>query len=265
MLDRITPILLTRDEEDNIGRTLAQLTWASEVIIVDSLSTDATVRIARTFPNVRVLERAFDNLAAQWDFGIAHATSEWVLTLDADYFIPAALRDELAALQPPDDVAAYEASFRYAVNGKPLRATLYTPRLVLLRRGRVEHYMDGHAQRVRVDGRIAALRERIIHDDRKSFARFVARQRKYMQQESEKLRTADPRTLNTVARVRKLRVIAPLVILPYVLLRKGLILDGRAGLRYAFERFVAECMLSRALFRPARSSSRPSPADPSSS
>ena len=119
-----------------------------------------------------------------------------------------------------------------------------TPRAVLLRRDRSAFYMDGHTQRVRVDGPVVPLRERIIHDDRKSLRNFLARQRRYMRDEAAKLRTADPRTLNAAARVRRLRVVAPIVVVPYLLFAKGLILDGRAGLRYVLERFLAEAVLS---------------------
>ena len=189
MLDRITPLILTRDEEANIGRTLAQLSWAREVVVLDSMSGDATVEIARRFPNVRLVQRAFDSHAAQWAFGVAHVSSEWVLTLDADYFVSNAFAGELARLDPPPDLAAYSAAFIYAVDGRPLRAALYTPRAVLLRQGAFEIWQDGHTQRVRVNGRVERLRERIIHDDRKDLRRFLARQKSYMRQEAAKLRS----------------------------------------------------------------------------
>lgn len=249
MLDQITPLILTRDEEPNIGRTLAQLAWARDVVVVDSFSTDATLAIARGFPNVRVFQRELDSLAGQSNYGLAQVRTPWVLLLDADYFVPAAFVDELRALQPPPGVRAYVAPFTYAVDGKPLRATLYPPRVVLLHRDHAKVWQDGHAHRVLVDGETGTLRSRIIHDDRKSFARFIARQRVYMRQEAEKLRTADPRTLNLAARIRKLIVVAPFAVALHALFVKGLILDGRAGLAYAWERFVAELILSRELLR----------------
>ena len=55
MLDDITPLVLTRDEAPNIARTLGQLRWARDVVVLDSGSVDDTVSIARTFPNVRVV------------------------------------------------------------------------------------------------------------------------------------------------------------------------------------------------------------------
>jgi hypothetical protein len=53
-------------------------------------------------------------------------------------------------------------------------------------------------------------------------------------------------------RIRKLRVVAPLTTLFYTLIAKRALLDGRAGWRYAFERFLAEGMLSIELFRSSR-------------
>lgn len=249
MLERITPLILTRDEEANIGRTLGQLAWAREVVLVDSFSNDRTAEIARSFPNVRVVERSFDTHALQWAYGVSLVTTEWTLTLDADYFVPAAFTRELETLVPNEDVAAYEATFVYAVGGRPLRASLYPPRPVLLRRGRFEIWQDGHTQRVRVDGPIAALRTPIVHDDRKSLRRFVQRQRVYMRQEAAKLRAAGFLSLNTLGRVRKLRIIAPFAAFAYTLFVKRTLLDGRAGLHYAFERFLAEAILSLELFR----------------
>jgi len=251
MLDRITPVILTRDEEANIGRTLGQLAWAREVVVVDSLSSDNTTAIARRFANVRVIPRPFDSHDRQWTFGVQQATTPWVLTLDADYFVSEAFTAELASLQPPPDLAGYEAAFIYAIHGRRLHSALYPPRAVLLRRGAFEFWQDGHTQRVRVAGRVERLRTPLIHDDRKDLRRFIERQRKYMRQEAAKLRAAPWRALPMRGRIRKLRVIAPFATLFYTLIVKRALLDGRAGWRYAFERFLAECMLSAALFRNA--------------
>ena len=252
MLDQITPVILTRDEEPNLARTLAQLEWASDIVVVDSFSTDATLDIARRFPNVRVFQREIDTLAGQSNFGIQQARTPWILLMDADYFLPDALRDELRALQPPANVHAWRAAFRYAVNGRPLRASLYPPRIVLLHREHAKVWQDGHAHRVLADGEVADLETKILHDDRKSFSRFIARQKHYMRQEAEKLRSADPRTLNLASRVRRLIVVAPVAVLFHTLLVKGLVLDGMPGLHYAWERFVAELILSRELLRTRR-------------
>lgn len=252
MLDQITPLILTRDEEANIERTLGQLEWAPEVLVVDSHSTDATVELAQSFPNVRVVERVFDTMAAQSTFGVDQATTPWIMLLDADYYVTDDLIREIAALQPPDDVDAYIVPFLYAIDGHRLRATLYPPRIVLFRRGRTAIVQDGHTPRFQPQGRVLTLRAPIVHDDRKPFGRFIQRQRTYMRQEAEKLRTADPRTLNTAARIRKLRVVAPFAVFVHTLFVKRLFLDGFHGLRYVLERVIAEMILSWELMRGRR-------------
>jgi len=245
----VTPLILTRDEEPNIERTLGQLAWAEDVVVVDSGSTDGTLEIARRFPNVRVVQRELDSLAEQSNYGIQQTRTPWILLLDADYFVPGAFADELRALEPPPDVRAYRAAFTYAVGGRPLRTSLYPPRIVLLSRLHTSVWQDGHAHRVHADGAVADLTTRIAHDDRKSFARFVERQKRYMRQEAQKLREVDLRALSLAGRVRKLIVIAPFAVLFHTLFVQGLVLDGMAGLRYTWERLVAELILSRELLR----------------
>lgn len=248
MLDQITPVVLTRDEEANIVRTLSQLTWAREVIVVDSYSTDRTVARASDFPNVRVVQRAFDEHARQWMFGLEQIATPWVMALDADYFVPSELRDEISALQP-DRYAGYRARFRYAVEGRLLRATLYPPRVVLSSAAHTTFWQDGHTQRILVTGPVGELQVPIIHDDRKTFRSFVERQRRYAVEEAHKLRSTRFRDLPTSGRARKAVLIAPPAVLLYTLFGKGLFLDGASGVRYAIERFVAEALISRELLR----------------
>src|SRR5690242_8184654 len=127
MLADITPVILTYNEAPNIARSLERLGWAREVVIVDSGSTDETLAIARRFANVRLIHRPFDTHALQWRFatGDTGVSSGWILRLDADYMVEAALRDEIAGLSPAGDTAAYQIAFTYCVHGKPLRASLY--------------------------------------------------------------------------------------------------------------------------------------------
>ena len=65
MLSDITPVILTYNEEPNLGRTLESLRWAPRVVVVDSGSTDATRAIAERFSNVAWFERRFDDFARQ--------------------------------------------------------------------------------------------------------------------------------------------------------------------------------------------------------
>ncbi len=246
----IAGLVLTFNEAPNIARTLAQLAWLPEIVVVDSGSTDGTPVIAAAFPNVRVVTRPFTTHDEQWNFGLQHTglTAEWVLALDADYVLTDALASEIAALQPGADIAGYEATFRYCVNGRPLRGAAYPPVTVLYRRALGRYHQDGHTQRVQVNGPIGRLREPIHHDDRKPLTHWLWSQARYMALEAEKLAAGGE--LGPVDRVRQWIVIAPPAMFVYCYLVRGGILDGRAGLLYALQRATAEAILS--LFLVAR-------------
>src|SRR6266404_4180743 len=122
MLSDITLLILTYNEAPNIGRTLAQLRWAEEIVVVDSYSDDETVEIVRSFSNTRLVQRAFDNHGAQWSFGLTETgiSTDWVLALDADYFLTRELTAELRSLRPEATTAGYRAMFTYCIEGRPL-------------------------------------------------------------------------------------------------------------------------------------------------
>lgn len=249
MLNHITPLILTYNEAPNLGRTLERLSWARDIVVVDSLSTDDTRAIAARHPSVRVFERAFTTHAEQWNFGIEQTgiTTDWVLALDADFVLTEDAIREIGALSPPQDVDGYRASFTYCIDGKPLRSAVYPPVTVLYRRTRATYQQDGHTQRVHVAGAVTGLSSRILHDDRKSLARWIGSQVTYMRLEAEKLATTPASSLGLVDRIRRWIIVAPPVIFLHCLLVRGGILEGWAGLYYALQRAAAELILSLSL------------------
>jgi hypothetical protein len=251
VLADITPVILTYNEAPNIGRSLERLTWARQVVIVDSGSTDETLAIAARYPNARAVHRPFDSLAQQWTFAVDHTGVEtgWILRLDADYMVEPAFRDEVAALQPAAEVAAYDAPFTYCIEGRPLRGSLYPIKPVLFRRGRVSFVQDGHTERMQVGGAVRRLRSRLMHDDRKSLERWLQSQARYQQAEADKLATLPWSELSWPDRVRRTRVLGPPAAAVHCLIVKGLIFDGPAGLFYATQRVIAELILSLHLLR----------------
>src|SRR5271165_4085026 len=100
-------MILTFNEEANIGRTLDKLTWAQKILIIDSGSTDHTLEIVGRYPQTVVIQRDFDTAALQCNFGLSHVKSEWVLSLDADYVLSDELISEIAALRPSNSVRGF--------------------------------------------------------------------------------------------------------------------------------------------------------------
>ena len=240
----ITPLVISYNEAPNIGRTLARLAWARRIVLIDSGNTDETLAIAAQWPQVEVIHRPFDSFAEQCNFGLAQVTSEWVLSLDADYELSKVLEAELADLAPADDVQGYRARFVYCIGGRRLRGTLYPPRVVLYRTAAGRYANEGHGHRLRIEGRIEPLRHPIYHDDRKPLSRWLDSQRRYARAEAEHLLSAPRDQLSTNDRIRLTGWLAPILVLPYVLVAKGCLLDGRAGWFYALQRLLAEVVIA---------------------
>jgi len=244
MLEKITPLILTYNEASNINRTLQHLTWAKKIIIIDSFSTDKTLEIIKSYPTVEVFQRKFDSFAVQCNYGLGKITSEWVLSLDADYVLTDELISEIKSLQNSSDINSYSVIFKYCVFGKPLRGTLLPPRKVLYKREKATYQDDGHAHRVNVEGKSATLSSYIHHDDHKPLSRWLWAQDRYMIIEVKKLTYTTENELSLGDKIRKQKIIAPFVILFYCLVLKGGILDGWHGWYYAFQRVLAEVLLS---------------------
>lgn len=240
----ITPLILTWNEEPNLRRCLERLTWAAQVLIIDSGSTDGTADIARQFPNVRLVVRAFDDHTTQWNFGVEAVETNWVLALDADYVLSPEFEKELAATISDTSHDAFFASFRYLVAGRPLRSCLYPPRAVLFRKDRCRYRKDGHTQLLEIAGSSAMLSARIDHDDRKPLSRWLAAQDKYAKLEAEKLLSLPAERLHFNDRVRRTMILGPVLVFFYTLLVRGVILDGWHGWFYVLQRTLAEIMLS---------------------
>jgi glycosyltransferase involved in cell wall biosynthesis len=249
MLDQITPVILTLDEEANLQQTLTAVQWAHRVVVVDGGSTDGSVTIAKRFPNVEMVTRRFDSHAEQWNFAIGLAKTEWVIALDADYIVPPELVAELQQLRPQPIVTAYRASFTYVVLGRPLRGSLYPAKPVLFRRQRARYIQDGHTQQLAVDGEIEDLHHHLLHDDRKPFDRWLQSQWRYARLEADKLLRSETKNLSPADRLRKAMLPAPFLAPLFALFFRKTILDGWPGVHYALQRAIAEALLSLCLIQ----------------
>jgi glycosyltransferase involved in cell wall biosynthesis len=243
-INGITPVIITFNEAPNISRTLNKLGWARRIVVVDSGSDDGTLEILARYPQVALFKRTFDNFADQCNFGLAQVQTEWALSLDADYELSDSLVQELLNLGEEAGVAGYRASFVYRIYGRPLRGTLYPPRVVLYRVKNARYVNEGHGHKVIISGNVRSLNGAIYHDDRKPLSRWFASQQGYARLEADYLLKADEDTLSASDRLRRMAWPAPIVIFFYVLVVKGCLLDGWPGWFYALQRGVVECMIA---------------------
>jgi glycosyltransferase involved in cell wall biosynthesis len=154
MIKDITPVVITYNEEANVARTLDRLTWAQRIVVIDSGSTDETPNIIRSYRQVKLFHKQFEDFASQCNFGMAQVDTPWVLSLDADYELSDELVAELHDLKPDTAARGFRARFFvYRIFGRPLRGTLYAPRTTLDRKDGSFYRNEGHGHRVIVGAR----------------------------------------------------------------------------------------------------------------
>lgn len=241
----ITPVILTYNEEPNIEATLASLAWAPRIVVVDSGSADRTAEIARSFANVAWCERAFDSHRAQWSYAV-HGTAvdtHYILALDADMRPGAGFADELARFTERPGQAGI-VPFEYRVQGRPLLGSIYPAQIRVFTREHVRIEQRGHTQVFTSTAPLYRFAAKLIHEDRKPFARWVANQLQYAALEAERINNTHSQSLRD--RLRR-SGISPAIWGGYAYLRAGGPLKGRSARAYAQERMVFEAMLARML------------------
>jgi glycosyltransferase involved in cell wall biosynthesis len=258
----VSVLVLTLNEEINIGACLESLAWCDDLVVLDSLSTDRTRAVAEE-RGARVVTRAFDNWSAHQNWAVANIEFRhpWVLYFDADERCPPELRDEVQERARAD---APEAAFRVRRKdffmGRWLRhAQLYPTWLVRLFRPQQIRYERLVNPVAVVTGSTGELRGHIIHYPfSHGVSHWIARHNRYSDMEAIEAEKARRRTggggmlwsRDPNERRRALKDIffrlpaRPLVkFLYYYGWRRGF-LDGHAGLTYATLQAIYEYMIA---------------------
>lgn len=94
MKEKVSIIIITYNEEKNIACCLESVAWADEIIIIDSFSKDKTLKITKRYTD-KIFQREWPGYSIQRNFGLAQATSEWIIFIDADERISSLLADEI--------------------------------------------------------------------------------------------------------------------------------------------------------------------------
>jgi len=140
----ISVAIVAMDEEVNIGRTLASVRWADEIVLVDSGSKDRTCEIARA-QGARVVVEPWRGYVAQKQYAIDLCTKDWVLLLDADEEVSPGLAEEIrTAIADARAVSGYWLPRKNLFLGRWMRHGGFypDPKLRLFRRG--HGFVTGH-------------------------------------------------------------------------------------------------------------------------
>ena len=179
---RLSVVIITRNEEHNLGRTLASVAWADERIIVDSGSTDRTLEIAREH-DAKVFQESWKGYAQQKNSAIAKASSDWVLSIDADEEVSSELREniEQVAETPGRNAVGYFIARRNFFLGRWIRHGGFYPdrKLRLFQRGKGQFVERAVHETMRVDGPTGVLEGDLIHNAYPTLTGYIETMNRY--------------------------------------------------------------------------------------
>ncbi|MBL8056942.1 MAG: glycosyltransferase family 2 protein [Anaerolineales bacterium] len=184
----LTAIVLTYNEEKHLPDCLRSLAWADELLVFDSFSADGTEAIARA-AGARWVQRRFDHYAGQRNAALAEARTEWVLFVDADERVPAALAAEVRTVLAGPEAGWWVPRHNYLFGRLTLHAGWYPDfQLRLLRRERAR-YDPGRPvhELVLLDGPEGRLQNPLVHLNYETVGEFVAKQTYYARYDAQRL------------------------------------------------------------------------------
>lgn len=242
MMQNISAIILTKNEEADIKDCLESLRWCDELIVIDDNSTDETVEIAKKL-GAKIYIRSLDDFSAQRNFGILKANGKWILFVDADERIPGALAFEISNVihnwtdRIENEYKGFCIPRIDILWGKKLRYGDSRINLLRLARNDVGKWDGIVHEKLKISGKVGVLKNPIIHYPHQTITKFLKEINLYTTLRAEELYSKKIKT-NML-----LIILFPLskLILNYFF-KKGF-LDGMPGLIHAllmsFHSFLA--------------------------
>lgn len=238
---KLSAIVITKDEEENIGRCLDSLAFADETIVVDSESQDRTTEIAKA-KGATVFTRTWPGYGPQKNFGASQAKGQWLLFIDADEEVTPELAQEITSTISNPTVDFYWLKIVTVFLGKPLHHMYgHNPRLFKKTEGQwtdsnVHEQVEtltGTTIRLH-DDKSRVLNTPLLHHSHKTISSYLQRMHTYT--------TLDAKQMHKTNKHRSGKEVTPSLFLPFylaikqflkLLLYKKGIFDGYAGLMWA--------------------------------
>lgn len=264
MVSAASVLILTRNEEANLPRCLASLTWCDDVVILDSHSTDETCKLGEAF-GARIFQRHFDNYAAQRNFGLNEISYKhpWVLMVDADEEVSPELVVEMNSVLAAGDneICLYHMRRKDFFLGRWIKRSSGYPtwfgRLMKIGHVRVERAIN---EEYHTDGQIGLLNEHLHHYPfNKGFSAWLEKHNRYSTMEAELICSgsrnniprfkdffgSDPTDRRRAVKALVYRMpFRPLLMFFALYIIRGGFLDGSAGLKFSVLRACYEFMIN---------------------
>lgn len=178
---KLSIVILTFNSQKYLKDVLASASFADEVLLLDSGSTDDTLNIAKSFPNVKIVTQAWRGFGKQKQAGVEASLNDWVFVLDSDEIITEALKQEIIETCKNPKYKAYTIPRLNYFFRKPIkRCGLYPDATLRLFDKKFAHFSDDEVhEKVITHEKVGKLTHHMLHLAYSSIEEFINKQNRY--------------------------------------------------------------------------------------
>jgi glycosyltransferase involved in cell wall biosynthesis len=187
-MTKISAIIPTLNEEIHIAEAIKSVSFADEIIVIDSFSTDKTIEIAEKL-NVKIIKRKFDDFSSQKNHAIKQAKYNWIYILDADERVTSKVKKEiLEAVKKPKDFVGFYVRRTFYFCGRKVNYSGFQ-RDNVIRLFLKEHckYSGLVHEKIISNGKIGFLKNKIDHFSYRNYDHYISKLNHYAAIRAEEL------------------------------------------------------------------------------
>jgi len=175
-MTKLSALVLTKNEEENIAKCLRSLAFCDDVVVIDDYSSDNTLKICEKH-GARVYKRRLNgDFSSQKNFGLTKCGGEWILSIDADEIVSGELKKEIIKTVSDKSlsVKGYYIKRVDSLWGKKIRHSEFgnTLLLRLAKKGAGKWKRRAH-EYWKVEGETEELKSELLHYPHKNMSEFV--------------------------------------------------------------------------------------------
>jgi len=180
-MNKISAVLIVRNEEKNIERCLKSIYWVDEIVIVDQSSTDKTLEIARKYTDKIYITENKLICNPDREFGISKTLNNWILLIEADEVIDENLKDEILKVVNENKYDIFFIPVKTFFIGKWIKTcgwwSSYIPRL--FRKGTIKYQSAIHTNGKLLSNRYYYLKNPLLHYSYNSLNDWIDKFKRY--------------------------------------------------------------------------------------
>jgi glycosyltransferase involved in cell wall biosynthesis len=179
-MTKISAIIPTLNEEIHIAEAIKSVSFADEIIVIDSFSEDKTIEIAEKL-NVKIIKRKFDDFSSQKNFAINQASHDWIYILDADERVTKEVKKEIvSAVKDPKGFVGFYLRRTFYFSGKKVNYSGFQ-RDKVIRLFLKEHckYSGLVHEKIISNGKIGFFKNKIDHFSYRNYDHYISKLNHY--------------------------------------------------------------------------------------